>query len=118
MIGAENVRQTGDNAPLWPPTPHVSAGAAGPSTAQQGPASCGLRSAPTVGFNILPSLHSVRIEGPNEAGMAARITRILSQAGINLRGLSAAVIGERFTIYLAVDSHDDATEIVTVLSQL
>ena len=77
-----------------------------------------IAAATDMGFNVLPSLHSVRIEGPNEPGMAAMITRILSQAGINLRGLSAAVIGERFTIYLAVDSHDDATEIATILSQL
>ena len=70
-----------------------------------------------VGFNILPSLHSVRIEGDNEAGVAARIAQRLGEAGINLRGLSAAVVDSRFIIYIAVDTRNDAKEIVRILSQ-
>ena len=70
-----------------------------------------------VGFNISPALHSVRIEGANEAGIAARITQILGEAGINLRGLSAAIIGERFIIYLALDTRGDAMETVRILGQ-
>ena len=76
-----------------------------------------IEAASEVGFNLLPSLHSVRIEGPNEAGIASRIAKILGDEGINLRGLSAAVIGERFTIYLAVDTRNDATEIVRILGE-
>ena len=76
-----------------------------------------IKGATAVGFNISPSLHSVRIEGANEAGIAARIAQMLGEAGINLRGLSAAVIGARFIIYLAVDTRDDAMEIVRILGQ-
>ena len=76
-----------------------------------------IEAATEVGFNISPSLHSVRIEGANEAGIAARIAQMLGEAGINLRGLSAAVIGDRFIIHLALDTRDDATEIVRILGQ-
>ena len=76
-----------------------------------------IEAATEVGFNILPSLHSVRIEGANEAGITARISQMLGEAGINLRGLSAAVIGDRFIIHLALDTCDDATEIVRILGE-
>ena len=76
-----------------------------------------IEAATEVGFNILPSLHSVRIEGANEAGISARIAQMLGEAGINLRGLSASVIDARFIIYVAVDTRDDAMEIVRILGQ-
>jgi hypothetical protein len=76
-----------------------------------------IEAATEVGFNILPSLHSVRVEGDNEAGIAARIARILGDAGINLRGLSAAVIDSRFILHLAVDTRDDAMNVVDILDQ-
>ena len=76
-----------------------------------------IEAATEVGFNILPTLHSVRIEGPNEAGIAARIAQMLGEAGISLRGLSAAVVDTRFIIYIAVDTNDDAMEIVRILDQ-
>jgi hypothetical protein len=70
------------------------------------------------GFRDTPSLHSVRIEGDNEAGIAARLTQRLADAEINLRGLSAAVIGERFVAHLAFDSHDDALKAMRILKSI
>lgn len=74
-----------------------------------------IAAASEAGFAVTKSLHSVRIEGPNRAGIAAELSQKLGDAGINLRGLSAAVAGETFVIYLAFDTSDDADEAVRVL---
>jgi hypothetical protein len=67
------------------------------------------------GFAISQSLHSLRIEGDNEPGICASLSRKLADAGINLRGLSAAVIGARFIIYIAVDTAEDVAKAMGVL---
>ena len=61
-----------------------------------------------VGFNITHSLHSVRVMGRDRPGIAAELTQKLAEAGINLRGFSASVIGTQFVAYAAVDSLSDA----------
>ena len=71
-----------------------------------------------VGFNITSSVHSVRIEGPNKPGLAADVADKLGAEGINLRGLSAGVVGARFIMYLGLDSADDAARAVAVLESL
>jgi hypothetical protein len=48
------------------------------------------------------------VEGPNKPGAAYQITRRLADAGINLRGASAGVLGSKFLLFLAFDSADDA----------
>ena len=69
------------------------------------------------GFASAESLHSVRIEGDNRAGIGAELTGRLADAGLNLRGLSAAVIDERFIVYLALDSDQDAQKAIEILRQ-
>ena len=67
------------------------------------------------GFTVADSLHSVRIQGDNRPGIGAEMTKKLADAGINLRGLSAAVIGERFIMYVAVDTNEDAEKAMSLL---
>jgi hypothetical protein len=67
------------------------------------------------GFAVSQSLHSLRIEGDNEPGVCAQLSRKLADTGINLRGLSAAVIGARFIIYIALDTAEDAAKAMGVL---
>ncbi len=67
-----------------------------------------IAAATEVGFNVTNSLHSLRVEGDNRPGAAAEITQKLAQAGLNIRGLSAAVLGTRFIIYMAFDTPEDA----------
>jgi len=74
--------------------------------------------AETAGFAAADSLHSVRVEGPDEPGLGARITRALADSGINLRGLSAAAIGDRCVCYLALDSAADAANAAQVLKKM
>jgi len=64
------------------------------------------------------SIFAVRIEGPDRPGLGACITGALADKGINLRGLSAGVIGRRFVVWLALDSSADAAEAVRALKQV
>src|SRR5438128_1116220 len=51
---------------------------------------------------------TLRIEGPDKAGLGAQITRAIADAKVNLRGASAAVMGGRFVTYLGFDNPTDA----------
>jgi hypothetical protein len=67
------------------------------------------------GFAITQHSHSVRVEGDNKPGTGAEVTRMLGDAGINLRGLSAGIIGSRFVMHLALDSEADADKAISLL---
>jgi hypothetical protein len=68
-----------------------------------------------VGFNVANSIHSVRIEGANERGLAAELVRRLADEGINLRSLSAAELGARFVMHIGFDTEQDAKKAVALL---
>ena len=76
-----------------------------------------IAAAANLGFNITNSVQSVRVEGMNKPGAAAKIAEKITQAGINLRGLSAAVIGARFIMYIGLDSSEDAEKVLHILKQ-
>ena len=67
------------------------------------------------GLATTDSLHSVRVDGPDKAGLGAKMTKAIADAGINLRGLSAAALGRRAVSYLAFDSAADADRAVSIL---
>jgi hypothetical protein len=71
--------------------------------------------AATLGFNVTQRLHSVRILGEDRPGVAAELTQRLADAGINLRGFSASVIGGRFVAYVGLDSVEDTNKALEVL---
>jgi len=77
-----------------------------------------IRVAEESGFRRTESLHSIRAEGLDKAGLGARMTEAIAGAGINLRGLSAAAIGKRFVTYLVLDTAADATKVARILSKL
>jgi hypothetical protein len=77
-----------------------------------------VKAAKAAGFLLTSSLHSVRVEGPDKAGVGAKLTAALAAAGLSLRGLSAAAIGRKFVTYLALDSAGDAAKAVAVLKKL
>ena len=76
------------------------------------------RAASAAGFKKTKSLHTVRLEGVNKRGRGARLTQALADQGLNLRGLSAAAIGNKFVCHIAVDSEADAHKVVRALSKL
>ena len=71
--------------------------------------------AQNIGFSTSASLQSVRVEGPDRAGLGAKMTRALADAGINLRGVSAAALGRRAISYFAFDGAADADNAIRVL---
>jgi hypothetical protein len=77
-----------------------------------------IQAATGVGFSVTQRLHSVRVEGANEPGIAAKLTKAIGDAGIKLRGMSAAALGTRFVAHFGVDSADDEKAVVKLLSEL
>jgi hypothetical protein len=71
-----------------------------------------------LGFNVTSSINSLRVEGDNRPGVAADLTKKLAHAGINLHGLSAAVIGTRFIFYFGLDNAEDAAKAEAILKQM
>ncbi len=70
------------------------------------------------GFVVTPGLHSVRIEGPDRPGLAAKMTRALAAAGISLRGFSATALDRTFVAYLALDEPEQAAKAIRVVRRL
>lgn len=76
-----------------------------------------LRAASAAGFNVAQTVHSVRLMGQDRPGVAADMARALGDAGVNLRGFSASVIGAQFVAYVAVDSLEDANRVMEALER-
>jgi hypothetical protein len=76
-----------------------------------------VRAATSLGFSVTSHLHSVRVEGPNEPGIAAKLAQKVAGAGINLRGVSAAVIGTRFVVHFGFDTAEAAGKALALLRQ-
>jgi len=75
------------------------------------------RAATEAAFNTTSSLQSVRVEGPDRPGLGTKMTRALADAGVNLRGVSAAALGRKSVAYFAFDSADDAANAVKLLKK-
>ncbi|HUT60226.1 MAG TPA: ACT domain-containing protein [Phycisphaerae bacterium] len=73
------------------------------------------RAAKKAGFRKSKSLHALQVQGPNRAGIGAKLTAALADAGVDLRGLSAAVVGKDFVLHLALDSAAAARKAARVL---
>jgi len=76
-----------------------------------------ISAAATLGFNVTSSIQSVRVEGENKPGVAAVLSQKLAAAGINLHGLSAAVIWPKFIIYISMDNAEDAARATEILKK-
>lgn len=70
------------------------------------------------GFRKSKSLAAVRVEGPDKPGLGAKITAALAKRQVNLRGMSAAVVGKRFALYLALDDAKAAAKAAGILRKI
>jgi hypothetical protein len=77
-----------------------------------------VKAAEAAGFQKTGSLHSLRVEGADKPGAGAKLTRALAEAGINLRGFSAAALGTRYVTHLALDTAQDAVKAAAALKKL
>lgn len=69
------------------------------------------------GLSRATNLHSLRLEAADTPGLGAKITRAVAEAGVNMRGLSAAAIGNRCVVYFAFDSEEDAKKATDMLKK-
>lgn len=76
-----------------------------------------VRAASTLGFAISNSIAAVRVEGQNEPGAAARLTDLIADAEINMRGFSGAVVGSRYIAYIGFDSPGDAKKAASIIQE-
>ena len=67
------------------------------------------------GLSPADDLATLRVEGSDAPGLGARITEALAAAGINLRGVSAAVVGRNFVAYIGLDNRGDAQSAMAAL---
>lgn len=67
-----------------------------------------LQAASAAGFRKTRSLHSLRMEGPDEPGLGYRVSQAMAGEGISLRGLSVTTTNGQVVMYLAFDSQLDA----------
>jgi len=66
------------------------------------------KAATTAGLSKAANIATLRVEGPDKPGLGGRLTRAVADAGVNTRGVSAAVMGNKFVAYFGFDSADDA----------
>ena len=76
-----------------------------------------VRAASTLGFAISGSIAAVRVEGENEPGAAARLTDLIADAEINMRGFSGAVIDGKYIAYIGFDSPVDADRAAGIIRE-
>lgn len=67
-----------------------------------------VKAAQETGLAKSETVCALKVEGTDKAGVTAQIVRALANAGISIRGLSAACVGSKFVAYLALDSAEDA----------
>ncbi len=76
------------------------------------------QAAKKAGFKKSRGLHSLRVEAADKPGLAAAVTRAVAEAGINLRGFSAAAIGRKCVMHLAFDKANDAAKAARLLKKI
>ena len=69
-----------------------------------------------IGFAVANSLHAVRVEGGNHPGIAAKLLGRLGEAGLNVRGFSAAAMGGQYIADIALDTPEAATKAIDLLA--
>ena len=76
------------------------------------------KAAKEAGLIRTKTLASLRVEGRDRKGLGAKRTCALAQAGINLRGLSAAAVGGKFIAFIALDNTADANKAARALRKV
>jgi len=73
------------------------------------------QAATDVGLVPAAGMHSVRIEGPDRAGLGAAISRGLAAAGLNIRGASAGALAKKSVSYFAFKSDEEASAAIKAI---
>ena len=73
------------------------------------------KAATQAGFSKTTELAALRIDAADKPGLGVAIAKAISDAGINLRGLSGVAIGKKAVAFLAFDSKEDAKKAMKTL---
>jgi hypothetical protein len=76
------------------------------------------KAAKAEGLAPAEKLATLKVEGDDASGIGSRIISTVAEAGVNLRGVSAAVIGRKFVAYLGFDADSDAGKATRALKAL
>jgi len=76
-----------------------------------------VQAAADVGMVPAKGMHAVRVEGPDRAGLGAKLTRALADQGINLRGVSGAALAKKTVIYFGLGGEEDGKNAARVLKK-
>ncbi len=77
-----------------------------------------LEVAAQAGLSQEKSIRTIRIEGPNAKGLGSRIAGAIADAGLNMRGFSAAALGEQSVTNIAFDNDADGDRAREILDKL
>ena len=70
------------------------------------------------GLGPAENLATLKVEGYDAPGLGFRITSAIADSGVNLRGVSGAVVGRKFVVYLGFDGKADADKAARALKAL
>jgi len=72
----------------------------------------------SVGLRPADNLATLRVEGADRKGAGADITVAIANAGLNVRGLTAAVMGGKYVTYIGFDTPADADRAATAVKTM
>jgi hypothetical protein len=76
------------------------------------------KAAKSVGLSPATDMATLRIETPNKAGVGQKVMAAIAGAGVNIRGISAATIGNKAVAYIGLDNKADADKAVKALRKI
>ena len=71
-------------------------------------------------WGMIPArdIATLRVEGPDKPGLGGRITAAVAEAGVNVRGISAASLGNKFVCYIGFDNAANADKAAKIIRKL
>jgi hypothetical protein len=76
------------------------------------------KAAKAEGLAPAEKLATLKVEGDDAPGVGSRIISAIADSGVNLRGVSGAVVGRKFVAYLGFDGNEDATKAARALKTM
>jgi len=75
------------------------------------------KAAESIGLKKTDEIGGLRLEGTDKPGLVHQVVTTMAEAGINLRGVSASVIGSRCVMVLAFDGTADRDAAAKILKK-
>jgi hypothetical protein len=76
------------------------------------------KAAKAEGLAPAEKLATLKVEGDDAPGVGSRIISAIADSGVNLRGVSGAVVGRKFVAYLGFDGNEDAAKAARALKTM